>query len=315
MTFLLKTIDGEQTEPEEVTSFELTAETSAACAGLRLNFICSSVPGEIVSVTAYSGGRLVFNGLCDRQRASVNENGISVFVYARSSASLLVDNEAVPCEYYMATSRQLWIQNAMAFGFEFGLPELECEGVYRVLKGTSRFGAINDFVTEIYGRGIYVTPENVIKAYEKSEGVKTLDGRDILSASFTYGRSEVLSGIDYKINSHENYSYHLESPLARKNGIKRKRLLNLSSLPSWQRKAKAKRQIKNALLKYKSLEATLAGAQDFSLYDRVLADIEELSVCGEFFVDEITVSGGKNGVATTLLLRSETQEELNNYVA
>lgn len=315
MNFLFKTLGGELIEPEEITSFEFAAETSAACAGLRINFICDAPPPEIVNVRAYSGERLVFNGLCDRQRASVGESGTSVFVYARSTASLLVDNEALPCEYYLATSRQLWLQNAMAFGFEFGLPELESEGTYRVLKGTSRFGAINDFVSELYGRGIYVTPENVIKAYEKSENVKTLDGRDVLSASFTYSRSEVLSGIDYKINSHEKYSYHLESPLARKNGITRKKLLNLSSLPPWQRKASAKRQIKNASLKYKALEAVLAGAQDFSLYDRVLANFEQLSVSGEFFVDEITVSGSAAGETTTLLLRSETEEELNNYVA
>lgn len=315
MKFLFKCLSGKEFSPEQITSFELSGETSAACWGLRINFICEKAPEEIVEVKAFADDKMIFSGYCDMQRATCNSNGISVFVYARSSACLLVDNEALPCEYYMPTSRQLWIQNGREFGFEYGLPNLTGEGTYRVLKGTSRFGAINDFVCEIHGRGIYVSPDGIIKAYEMSRDLKSLPENDIISASFTYKRSSVLSAIDYKIDSGEKYKYHLESVIAKENNITRKKLINLSSLPSWQRKARAKRQIQTSLKSYTAVEISLSGIHAYSLYDRIFADLPLLDACGEYFVDEIVYRAGANGFSTSLILRQKAKEEFNNYVA
>lgn len=315
MIFELYTSQDKCIIPEEITSFELTSGISAACDGLRLNFCCSEPIGEVISVRATEENRIIFNGFADKQKISLAKNGFSGFIYARSSAALLVDNEAEPRQYNYPTAKQLCIQNAQDLGFACDLPDICCEDSYYVLKGTSRFGAINDFASMLFGAGIYVSPDNTIRAYGKSGNIKSLDEYEILNASYVMNRSEVLSGIDYKINSADKYIYHLESPFAVNNGIQRKRLLNLSSLPAWERKAKAAQKISNSLLNCYVLEISLSGIADFMPADRINVSFDRLSANGEFLVYEIIKEKNVNGEKTTLILKKEIQEALLNYVA
>ncbi len=120
------------------------------------------------------------------------------------------------------------------------LPELYSENSYLVPKGTSCYGAINNYVSAVSGTPVYATPENVLKTYEKNSTVKRLDDYNILSLSYVINRSEPISEIDYKINSADNYSYHFKSGFVQKMGIERKRMMNLSSIPLWQRGRKCR---------------------------------------------------------------------------
>jgi prophage tail gpP-like protein len=70
-----------------------------------------------VRAEAYNGDKKIFNGFVDRQVASVSGEEKSVFIYARSSAAVLVDNEALPSQYHRPSARQLWFHNAREFGF------------------------------------------------------------------------------------------------------------------------------------------------------------------------------------------------------
>ncbi|MCD7873131.1 MAG: hypothetical protein LUG21_07545 [Clostridiales bacterium] len=316
MIFEIYCSGGRVFHPKEIISYEITSEVSAACDGLRLyfNYESGDFSEEIISVKVYDNEILLFNGFCDKQQITAGKSGTSIFVYARSTAALLVDNEAVPCEYSNPSSRQLCFQNAEEFGFECRLLDVLCEGEYRVLKGTSRFAAVNDFMQMIYGSGIYVSPQNEIKVFKKSSGLKTISEYEIISACRTINRSEVLSGIDYKINSDEKYRYHLNSKFAQEKGIVRKRLINLSSLPAWQRSATAERKIKTAVSNYFSVEITLKGSADIKLFDKVFISINDISVCGEFYVYETVKSKNKNGKTTYLALKKDMEEELLNYV-
>lgn len=315
MIFELYTIPNQRVIPKEIISYELTSEISAACDGLRLNFCLNEPIGEIKAVQVKDGNRLIFNGFADKQKVSFTQNGFLAFVYARSSAALLVDNEAEPCQYNHPTAKQLWLQNAKELGFDCDLPDICCEHSYFVPKGTSCFGAINEFVSMLNGRGIYVSPDNVIRVYKKGEKIKNFDEYEILNASYVINRSEVLSGIDYKINAADKYIYHLESPYAVEHKIQRRQLLNLSSLPAWERKAKAAQKISKSLLDCYALEISLSGNADFMLADRVQVDFKEISASGEFLVYEIVREKNRNTEKTTLVLKKEIQEEFLNYVA
>lgn len=314
MKFALCEIDGIEYTPENITAYEISSEAGAACDGLRLSFIAQGTIGEINNVRAYDGERLIFNGFCDVQRLTADKGGLRYFIYARSSASLLVDNEAAPCEYTCPTAEQLCICNAGEFGFSFDLPDIYSKNNYLVQKGKSCFGAINDFVFAVYGANIYVTPENVIKAFEKSKGVKRLSDFSVNSLSYIINRSEPFSEIDYKINSADNYIYHFKSEFAEKRGIKRKRILNLSSIPQWQRETTAAKKIKDTLLDYYCVEASVSGECNLSLFDRVLVDIDGFPIGGEFTVYEIVRMKNKNGEKATVLLKKNEEGNIINYV-
>lgn len=314
MTFELYISNGEIYTVCNIISFELISEADAVCDALRLKFCTDGFIDECCAVKAYFNGELVFNGFCDTQKTTVDKSGVSCFIYARSSAAVLVDNEAVPRCYTAPTARQLWLSNAGSLGFECALPQLYSENSYLVSKGTSCYGAINDFVYAVCGSGIYVTPDNVLAVYSESDRVKRLSDYNTASLSYTINRSELISDIDYKISSAEPYSHHFTSRLARNAGIERRRLLNLSSLPVWQRELAAKRKLEASLLNYHCVTAELAGICDFRLYDRVEID-SELAESGVFTVFEVVKSRNENGDKTTLVMKRKIDGEIVNYVA
>ncbi len=315
MRFELYGTDGAAVFPEMITSYELVSETDSACDGLRLNFCSEELPPEICILKAFSDREIVFNGFCDMQKITAGGGFYTCFIYARSSAALLVDNEALPSQYNCPTARQLWFTNARELGFGCDLPEIYSENSYLVSKGTSCYGAINDFVRAVYGAPVYATPENVLDVYRESSSVKRLKNYPLLSLSCVINRSELISDIDYKINSSDNYRYHFKSEFVRARGIRRKRLYNLSALPLWQREITAAEKITNSLSEYCSVIAELSGDCDFRLCDKVSVDFDGQDYSGTYFVSEMVKSMGKNGEKTTLVLKKKIDGELVNYVA
>lgn len=315
MTFQLFDVNGSSFNAEKIISYELIMEADAPCDGLRLNFFCESEIGEICIVKGYRNGRLVFNGLCDKQKLTVSQSGKICFIYARSSAALLVDNEAVPCQYENPSARQLWFSNAKDFGFEINLPELYSQNSYLVSKGTSCYGAINNYISAVSGAPVYATPENVLQIYKESRSVKRLDDYDVSSVSYVINRSEPISEIDYKIHSSDNYSYHFKSGFVQKMGINRKRMINLSSIPLWQRENNAEKIIKSSLKEYYSVSVVIFGECDLEIYDRIAVDSDAPFKNKEFYVSELSFCRNENGEQTTALLKRKTDGEIINYVA
>ncbi|MCD7723316.1 MAG: hypothetical protein LUH82_05140 [Clostridiales bacterium] len=315
MTFCLTDINGAQFCPQKIKSYELTSDVSAVCDGLRLYFHSASAVGECAFVSAYNaGGELIFSGICDSQQATAGKDGCEYFIYARGSGAVLADNEAEPCEYNSPTAAQLWHSNARQFGFSCALPEIGTKSSYIVSKGTSCRGAVNDFVSAVYGANIYVTPAGELRAFEESAGVKELCDYPLCSLKYLINRGDVVSRADYKISSDEGYKYHLESTMAAAAGISRRKLYNLSSLPAWQRDVAAKKKISDSLLEYHCVEAEIAGECDLQLCDRVHVKSDMLNLDAQMAVCEIVRCENVNGAKTSVVLKEKTDGEIINYV-
>lgn len=315
MKFCLYEIDGKIHTPKNIIYYEISSEVGAACDGLRLSFIDKNVFNEIEKVEVYDDNELIFNGFCDVQKITTGKGKFKYFIYARSSASLLIDNEAKPCQYNSPSASGLWCSNAKDFGFSCELPEVYSKNNYIVSKGTSCYGAINNFIFSVYGKNIYVTAQNVIKTFEESERVKYLANYNIASFSYSINRSEPISDIDYKINASDNYIYHFKSKFAEEKRIKRKRLLNLSSIPAWQRETTVTKRINDSILDYYSAEVVVLEKCDLKLFDRVIVNLNDFSLDDEFIVYEIVKSKNRNGESTKILLKKKAKGELINYVA
>lgn len=100
-----------------VLSYELSKDEDAACHGLRLYFISKVPLPELFMLRAKNNGTIVFNGYVDTQRETSDEKGTVCFVFARSTACVLLDNEAKPQVYFKPTAEALFLSNAKGLGF------------------------------------------------------------------------------------------------------------------------------------------------------------------------------------------------------
>lgn len=309
MIFLLTDTLGRDYTVENAVSYELIDEAAASCKGLRLYFDTDRELGETVCVKAEHNGRIVFNGFCDLQKERRVQNGFEYFIYARSLASILVDNEAEPFEYKKPTAKQLFINNARQFGFKCDLPDIFTDNSYIVSKGTSCFGAVNDFVFMMTGFPVYIDENGSMRIYGVGKTVRYLNDYHLLSQEYKISRSSVISRVDYKISAAEGYKYHCMSSFAEQNKIQRSGKINLSGLPVWQREKAAERKITASLDSYYSLKTKLSGVCDFHLFDRVQTDK------GEFSVSEMIYEKNETGETTTLVMKRKPKGKMMNYVA
>ena len=269
MIIELSFINGKRMKVQRLEEFNLTQTAGVACDSLWAYFYVDKELEEISGVKAFKNDRLIFNGYCDCQRESWDEKGYKVFFYARSSASVLVDNEAMPLTYNKPSANQLFFSIAKDMGFSANLPRISSNTKYEVTKGMSCFGAINQFVLLMSGKSIYVTPYNEIRLLDYSKNVVSLDSNAVLYAQHTTNRSEPYQQIAFKkSNSQPDYSVHTKSRYGQELGINKSMLINLSSLPQWQRENTVLNKLKQSYENYKVLELKLAGYVDEGLLQR-----------------------------------------------
>lgn len=311
----VETVDGRVYETENITELNFTQTAEAACDCFSAVFKSDIPVGEIMTVRVSEGNRLVFDGYCDTQRISEDKEGFEVYFYARSSAALLIDNEAEPFTYNKPSAKQLCFTFAQPFGFTCDLPEILIEQKYEVAKGTSCYGAISRFVELTAGEQIYVTPQKSIRLREKSNNVKDFGRYKILSAKAVINRSEPLSRICFK-RAYSAVGYRLHTEAKVRHDFKlceRKQYVNLSSLEQWQREYAVLQKLKNSYKDYKILELTVEGYVEESLYQR----FSYFSAIGDFddyILTEKKYTTGKNGSVTRLTLKKEIDVKEITYV-
>ena len=313
LSFAAYTTDNSKIEIANVLSYELSRDIDAPCDSLRLHFISDGTLDEIVKIEAYQNEKLVFNGYADTQRETIDEKGHSCFVYARSSACILLDNEAVPRSYSCPTSQALFINNAKDFGFTSRLPMYYLALNYIVGKGTSCYGAINNFIKGITGRSIIINAENELVLPE-GEGSISLDDYEIISSKKSINRGGLISKADYKIEGDLGYSHHIKSRFLEKKGVQSSKMINLSSLPVWQREYVAKNVLSTSCLSYYKLDFVLSGCVPAELYSNAIGKtgFGELE---SYYVTGVCIILDSKGERTKLSLCKRLDLEEITYVA
>ena len=310
----LSGVDGEELEVSELLSFELSRSIDAPCDGLRITYLCSEKPFEICAVTVHLDGEKAFCGICDMQRFTAEKKGFRVFAFARSSAALLLDNEAVPMTYYSPCADILFYNEAKRFGFKSKLPELYCSEEYAVTKGTSCYGAINNFVRMLTSKSVSVSADGELFIPD-GKGVIELDGERITREERRINRAQPLGKIDYKLSGDSSYTRHYESELLKERKIVRSRKVNISSLPLWQRDYALKNLLKSGAADYVLTKITLDGCKNFALYDRAVYRSSALGGLDGYFLSEITITQDKTGEKTQLTFAKEFDLKEVTYVA
>ena len=313
LNFFLTDINNKTTHVTDIVSFELARSIDTACDGLRLSFISEHLLDEIVKVTAYNDTEIIFNGYADTQRETADERGWAAFIYARSSACLLTDNEAKPVTYSCPSAFSLYYQNARQFGFGCDFPYLYCDYDYQVGKGVSCYGAINDFVRGITGYNIVVDPYDVIKLASPNTVAK-IDKNCVMSEKRTVNRGNLVTCIDYKATGDSGYDHHLKSRYLEQQKINKQQKINLSTLPDWQKEFTVKNRLYSLCKDYYTVELMLRGYHHFDLYNKVNYDGDRIGRCEDYYVSKIVVKNGDGGCVTKITLNKNIDMQEINYV-
>lgn len=307
-------VNGNESAVEEITEFSFSQSVQAPCDALSVYFKSKFPFEEIVSVIAYENDGIIFYGYCDSQRIKENKNGYEIYFYARSSACLLVDNEAEPFTYNCPGSNQLYYSFARKFGFKNALPNIATEEKYEVSKGTSCYGAINQFVSLCTGQNIYITPDNILKIYEKSADIKNLKKYEVLEAVKVINRSEPLSEICYKKSSYDDkYNLHTRARVCDELEISRIQYLNLAALSRWQREYTVVQRLKKSYEDYRQFEVTVSGYVCEPLYQRFSFASDNIFFEDYVLTDKRYISDRK-GKRTKLVLKEIMDVKEITYV-
>ena len=133
MTFELEFLDGKRAVPRQLLSYRWSGDVTAGCDGLRLHFLWDGDLPEVYRVRGFApDGACCFFGYADQQKLTVSPGQRRGFVYARSSACLLLDNEALPISLNAPNVDQMVHHYAAPFGFTAALPAGTAPGQYTV---------------------------------------------------------------------------------------------------------------------------------------------------------------------------------------
>lgn len=311
--FIATDINGCRRELFSVTSYQISRDYDAACDGLRVSYSPDALPNELCSIEAYSSDKRIFNGYIDTQRDTTDNNGTSCFIYARSSACLLTDNEATPRTYDSPSALALYTANAKDYGFICDLPRVYSKEQYQVSKGTSCYRAIAEFVEGICGGRVVVDANNCITLLGNEEKHIILsDG--VISEKRIINRGDAITEIDYKIKSSNLFDHHIKSRFFEKRGIRKSKKENLSTLPIWQKEYMLKNMLADSARSYKSIELVLDGAIDINLGDRVDYLSRNLGKCEDMLATSVCHYLDSNGERTKIVLSLDIDLEEIIYV-
>ncbi|MDD6660025.1 MAG: hypothetical protein PUE60_08110 [Eubacteriales bacterium] len=313
MKIVVITVDKKVIKLQHIKKAVLTQSADAACDSLSVEFVMKSLPGEIERVEAYKDEKLIFSGYCDCQRATADKNGVELYIYARSSACVLVDNQAQAYTYNRPSALSLYTIYAKPYGFKCSLPDICSYRKYEVSASSSLFGALNNFVSMISTYKIRVNTNNEIVLLKPSDNTVKLDNNKIVSAKSVINRSEPISAVHYKKDVSLKYDCHTLSKSAAANGFFRQRYVNLASYAPWQRNYKISNMFKESFKNYKNVELTVLGYVEEELYQRFNIQCE-IGNFDDYLLFEKIYYYDSNGEKTKLILSKNIDIKEVNYV-
>lgn len=314
MTFELEFLDGSRAVPDQLLSYRWSADVTAGCDGLRLHFLWDGDLPEVYRVRGFDvDGHCCFFGYADQQKLTLAPGQRRGFVYARSSACLLLDNEALPVSLHLPDVDQMVHHYAAPFGFSSALPAGTAPEQYTVAKGTSCFGALQGFMQVLGAKGIFADPENRLRTYG-NEAPVTLPADGILSATAVTERGQAPGIFAYKIVSAEPYRRRLEAGYFADKKISRCRYINVAAYPPRQRSQVLARKLEQAAAQYRRLEVVLSGVNRLPLYAPV-APANGLPDGENYRVFRREITGTAQQARTSLVLCCQPELEEMYYVA
>ena len=187
--------------------------------------------GELKYVKLSRSGKVIFAGEVDEQTEEFCEIPKTLIV-ARSSAAILIDNEAYPMSLQNPSAKDMFKFFAEPFGFKkLCCADKALNGKFTVAKGTSCFNVLKAFSKEAYGAFPRCEGDTIYMDGRKSDDVLRLgfDEIPIVSLKLTRFRCNRISAVYVKTSDGTGYVNKISDSKAEAEGINKIRYLNAMS--------------------------------------------------------------------------------------
>ena len=303
-------------------SVSLSMDEDAPADSLKANFAVTNDPDiykliandQLSKIKIYDDqkSRLIFNGLIDEQSSSISGNGLFINLVARSTASLLLDNEAKPQIYNSISTDILFNRHIKPYGFSAYQPSnnrrFNC--LFEVNKGLSEWQVIENFCNDFLFKIPRVTPSNIINFMDdyNDSGVifsnKDTDAIHYSSIEQSFKRFKLISEVFVRNKKDGGYDTKISDSISLNKNIHRRRYINavgdLKS-PSF----RGQQLIKDANLSYFELKIKHPGPIVLQLLDKATVDDEILGLMPDLIASSINYSLGASSESCTITFRKE----------
>ncbi len=237
MTFLInaKDVSGNLIELPKPISMEINMAVDTPANALSLIVPCTSPLDELTDISVYIDDKLVFSGIVDEQTTEYS-NGCTVKIDARSHSALLIDNEAIPANYHTPSLADIFSKHAQPYGIKGFLGNNGvCDCDFTVKKGTSEWEIIDSFCKSVLKISPIITTDGYLDVRAEKSNKRYIFSNSRQNAlNFSYAKVKrqrygVVSEVRYKLSANSDYIYISPNDSALSRGIRRRRLLNLSS--------------------------------------------------------------------------------------
>ena len=143
--------DGRKCTLPSALEWEFAYGLGSPCDGFAMTCIwepgLERVMADAVRFWAVHGNQCVFTGIVDEYRCVRDEKGNRLEISGRGLQGLLLDNEALPMEYQIASLQDILQNHVYPYGIEVvGGENLTSRGGFAVSAGQSEWSVLNDFV-------------------------------------------------------------------------------------------------------------------------------------------------------------------------
>lgn len=226
LKYVITDVNGKVTNLYKPFTMNIITSSDAPADSFNASFYVSGEIPVIYSVAVYNGESLIFFGFADEQRETVTDKGSVLEIKARSMASLLLDNEAMPCTYCLITMGFLFEKHFKPMGFKGYIGSSGALDKKLVIKkGMNEWDVLESFCRLKYKSRPFVTNDGYINTGETVKRDTIFLGGNV-RVSRVFRRSALISDIYTRIEPYGGYIMHTENTEAVKNGIIRRRCFN-----------------------------------------------------------------------------------------
>lgn len=300
-------VGGGALEIRQLTGLQIVSGIDSPAASLSASIAPASALPELLSVRAYDGGRLLFEGKLDSQRTVISKDGVTVTLDARDAGALLLDNQAMPCVILRAQLGTVFSRFASAYGFGYycARPDVSIP-MFTVRAGMSEWDVIVNYSRRAYGITPYVSASRVMFS-RRSTGAPVVisnsgNGLRFSSVSHTLSPYSVISRV-YIRDENGFYSSTIDNPSAARTQASRKRYVIPSTEYASNIGLDANQRLRRSMFECEQLAVTLPQVldapigQESEIRDSLLSRFNLMITKREYIMNA-------NGAVTRLTLAS-----------
>lgn len=300
-------VGGGTLEIKNLSSLNITSGIDSPAVSLSASLAPEYALPELLSIKAYDGNRLLFEGKIDSQKTTVSRDGITARLDARDSAALLLDNQALPCVILNVRLATVFSRFASPYGFGYFCerPNVKIP-MFTVRTGMSEWDAVVNFSRRAYGITPYVSASRVMFSRRKTDKPVVIsnigDGLCYTGLSHTFSPYNIISRVHVR-DGNGFYSISVTNSSAARTQTNRKRYVIPATEYASNVGLDANRRLRRSMFEYEQLQVTLPQildaflGQEVEIRDELLRRFNLMITKREYIVDA-------NGAVTRLTLAS-----------